>query len=261
MDLGLDGDSALCTASTSGLGLASAETLAAEGANVAVCGRSEDRLEEARETLEAAGSGDVVAMQVDITDPDDVAAFVTATAEEFGGIDHVVTSAGGPPPGTFLETTERDWYSAYDLLVMSVYWTIQEAHSHLEASDDGSIVAITSRTVVEPVDGLVLSNAVRKAVIGLVKTLSREFAPGVRVNAVLPGTIETPRVAELVEAGIERGDYDSYQDGLDEWADDIPMGRIGDPGEFGDVVAYLSSERASYVNGIAMPIDGGQIRS
>ena len=261
MDLGIDGNTALCTAASSGLGLASAQALAAAGADVAICGRTEAHLDEAKAQIDAAGDGDVLAVEADITDPDHVSAFVEQTAEELDGIDHVVTSAGGPPSGPFEAMGDEDWYDAYDLLVMSAVWTLREAHPYLEASDAGTAVAITSRSVREVIDDLVLSNSVRRAVIGLVKTLSREFAPEVRVNAVLPGAHETARIENLIDAAVERGDFDDYEEGLADWAADIPLDRIGDPGELGDVVAFLSSERASYVTGTALPVDGGSMRS
>lgn len=261
MDLELDGNAALCTAASSGLGLASAEALAREGADVAVCGRTAPHLDDARERLRAAGTGDVLAVQADITDPDQVAAFVEETAETFGGIDHVVTSAGGPPSGPFLETSDRDWYSAYDMLVMSVVRTLADAYPYLSDSEVGSVVAITSRSVREVIDGLVLSNAVRRTVVGLVKTVSREFAPEVRANAVLPGAHETDRIENLIEAGVERGEYADYEAGYEDWAGDVPVGRIGRPGELGDTVAFLASPRASYVTGATLAVDGGSMRS
>ncbi|WP_132059026.1 SDR family oxidoreductase [Halorussus amylolyticus] len=261
MDLGLAGDSALVTASSSGLGRASAKALAAEGANVALCSRGGEKLTDAEKEIDAAGDGDVLAVECDITDPDEIEALVEATVSEFGGLDHVVTSAGGPPSGSFLDTTERDWYEAYDLLVMSVVWLSKAAHPHLVESDSGTIVNVTSTSVREAIDGLVLSNAVRRGVIGLMKTQAREWAPDVRVNAVLPGAHETPRITDLVDAAVERGEYDTYDEGLAAWSEDIPMDRVGDPRELGDTVAFLSSDRASFVNGTALPIDGGRLRS
>ncbi|SER24618.1 SDR family oxidoreductase [Natrinema salaciae] len=261
MDFDLDGNGALVTASSSGLGFASVQALAEAGANVAICGRDERRLEDARSDLAATGSGDVLAVQTDLTAPDDVSHFVSEAVDAFGGIDHLVTSSGGPPSTTFLETDEQDWYQAYDLLVMSVVWTIEAAYDHLLESAHGTITCITSRTVREVADGLLLSNSVRRGVIGLVKTVSREFAPEIRANAVLPGTIETARIEELIEAGIERGTYDDYEAGLEAMASEIPMDRIGEPRELGDVVAFLSSPRSSFVNGAEVPIDGGLLRS
>jgi NAD(P)-dependent dehydrogenase (short-subunit alcohol dehydrogenase family) len=260
MDLGVEGNVALCTAASSGLGLASAEALASEGVDVAVCGQTESHLASAGKRLREAGDGRVLTMEADITDPAHVSAFVEETVERFGRLDHVVTSAGGPPSGPFLETDDRDWYQAYDLLVMSVVWTLREAHPHLRDSG-GSAVAITSRTVREAADDLVLSNAVRRAVEGLVRTLAREFAPEVRVNTVLPGPHETARIEELIEAAVERGDVPDYEAGYQQWAADNPLERIGEPRELGDVVAFLASERASYINGAAVPVDGGSTRS
>jgi NAD(P)-dependent dehydrogenase (short-subunit alcohol dehydrogenase family) len=261
MELDLEGNTAVVTASSSGLGLASATALAREGANVAICGRNEDRLEDAAAHIEGHAFGDVLTRRADITDPDDVVDLVETTAEAYGGVDHLVTSAGGVPPGRFLDTTERQWYEAYDTLVMSAVWSIEAAYPYLDESDAGTVVSITSTSVREAIDGLVLSNAVRRAVVGLVKTVAREFAPSVRANAVLPGAHETARIEELVEDAIDRGEVDSYDAGLADWAADVPMGRVGDPAELGDVVAFLSSDRASFVNGVALPVDGGTLRS
>lgn len=242
MELALTGSAVLCSAATSGLGLASARAFA-------------------RETLRADGTGDVLAVDADITDPDHVAAFVERTAAEFGGIDHVVTSAGGPLSGPFDALADRDWYRAYDTLVMSVVWTLREAAPHLRESETGTLTAITSRTVREVRDGLLLSNAVRRAVVGLVKTVSREWAPEIRANAVLPGAHETGRIEDLIEAAVERGSVADYDAGYRDRAADVPLSRLGDPQELGDVVAFLSSPRASYVNGAALAVDGGSMRS
>jgi 3-oxoacyl-[acyl-carrier protein] reductase len=259
MDLQIEGNAALVTASSSGLGKASATALAREGANVVINGRDETALETTREEIEAVATGEVVAQPGDITEPDDVTALVDRTVEAFGGIDHLVTSAGGPPSGAFLDTTDDDWYDAYDLLVMSVVRLARAAEPHLR-DGEGTIVTITSRSVKEALDSLVLSNAVRMGVVGLEKTLSKEFAPDVRANAVLPGAHETARIRELVDQAVERGEYDSYEAGLDDWGTN-PLGRVGDPMELGDTVAFLSSPRSGYINGAAIPIDGGSTGS
>ena len=262
MDLGLDGDAVLVTAGSSGLGLASAEARAAAGADGAVCGRTPEHLDAARETLESTGDGDVLAVEADITDRKSVEGFVERTVEAFGGLDHVVTSAGGPPSGSFLSMEDGDWYRAYDLLVMSVVWSTRAAHSHLVEGDGGaSIVNITSRSVQEVIDGLVLSNSVRRAVIGLMKTQADEFAPDVRVNAVLPGAHETSRITDLVEQSVERGEFEDYEAGMEAWSQGIPLERVGAPEELGETVAWLCSDAASYVTGTAIPVDGGSMRS
>ena len=260
MDLGVTGDTALVTASSSGLGFASAASLAREGADVVICGRTPERLDEAEAAL-ADAAGEAVAVQTDLTERKDVSALVETTVDEFGGIDHVVTSAGGVPPGGFGETADRDWYGAYDTLVMSVVWTLREAHPHLAESPKGTITAITSTSVEEPIENLILSNVVRRGVIGLVKSLAQTWAPEVRANAVLPGAHETARIEKLIEDSIDRGEYDDYDEGLDDWADGVPLARIGDPAAFGDVVAFLASDPASFVNGVTVPVDGGRLRS
>ena len=256
MSLDVADDVALVTASSSGLGRASAAVLAEENANVVLNGRDEDRLDEAVAALDALGDGSVVGVAGDLTQREDIEALVTATVEEFGGLDHLVTSAGGPPSGPFMGTDDEDWYHAFDLLVMSVVRLVREAAPHLQ-DGGGTIVNITSRSVKEAIDSLVLSNAVRMSVVGLEKTLSQELAPEVRANAVLPGPHETSRIEELVEQSVERGEYDSYEEGLAARAEGIPLERIGDPRELGEVVAFLCSPRSSYLNGVAIPIDGG----
>ena len=253
----INGDAALVAASSSGLGKASATALAHEGANVVINGRDEDRLETAAEEIRDEAEGRVVAQQGDLTESDDITTMVERTVEEFGGLDHLVTSAGGPPSGPFMPTDDEDWYYAFDLLVMSVVRLVREAAPHLRDGDGGTIVTITSRSVKEAIDSLVLSNSVRMGVVGLEKTLSKELAPEVRSNAVLPGPHETSRIEELVEQSVERGEYDSYEAGLAARAEGIPLERIGAPRELGEVVAFLCSPRSSYLNGVAIPIDGG----
>jgi len=260
MDLELDGHGALVTAGSAGLGLASAEALAAEGADVAVCGRTEKRLRSARDRLDGYGV-DVRAVQADITDSEAVESFVEGTVDAFGGLDHVVTSAGGPPSGAFMTTDDEAWYDAYDLLVMSAVRTTRAAHPHLVESPAGTIVNITSRSVKEAIDGLVLSNSVRRAVIGLMKTQAREFAPEVRVNAVLPGAHETDRIRDLAQQAVDRGEYDDYDEALAARGEGVPLDRVGDPIELGEAVAYLSSAASSYVTGETLVVDGGATRS
>lgn len=228
--------------------------------NVVVNGRNEERLADAVQEIEAVAEGTVVAQPGDITDPDTVDRLVGTTIEEFGRLDHLVTNAGGPPSGPFLETTDDDWYEAYDLLVMSVVRVVRACEEILRTEGGGTIVNITSRSVKEALDKLVLSNSVRMSVIGLEKTLSKELAPEVRVNAVLPGSHETARLRELVEQAVERGEYDSYEEGVDARAGN-PLGRIGDPMELGNTVAFLSSPMAGYINGAAIPVDGGSCAS
>ena len=257
----LEGNTALVAASSSGLGKAAATSLAAAGANVVLNGRDEAKLDDAVAAVDAVGPGDVVGHAADLTDGDAVAGLVAATAERFGTIDHLVVNTGDPASGGLHDVTDDDWYHAFDLLVMSAVRLTREAGPYLR-DGGGSIVAITSITVRQPVPSLVLSSSVRMAVLGLVKTLSRELAPGVRANAVLPGPVETPALRDIVEDAVERGEYDSYEEGLASyWPDDIPTGSVAQPGELGDVVAFLASPAASYVNGAQLLVDGGIVRA
>lgn len=256
MDLEIEGNAAVVSASSSGLGKAAATALAREGANVLLNGRDEARLEAARDDVEAVADGSVVTEQGDITDPATATALVETAVDAFGGLDHLVTSAGGPPSGLFLETTEEDWQAAFDLLVMSVVRLARSAEPHLR-DGGGTIVTITSRSVKEALDELVLSNSVRMGVIGLEKTLSKEFAPAVRANAVLPGAHDTNRVRELKRQAVERGTYADMAAASRAWREDVPLERIGDPMELGNTVAFLSSPKSGYINGAAIPVDGG----
>lgn len=257
MDLSIQGNTALVTASSSGLGKASATALAREGANVVINGRDEGRLSAAVDEISASASGEVIGHQADLTRPEDIRGLVDRAVSEFGGLDHLVTSAGGPPSGYFRDMDDEDWYQAYDLLVMSLVRTVRAAAEPLQAEGGGTIVTITSKAVKEASDALVLSNSVRMSVIGLEKTLSTELAPEVRANAVLPGSHETNRIEELIQDDVNRGTYDSYQAGLEARGAQTPLGRIGDPMELGDTVAFLCSPRSGYINGAAIPIDGG----
>ena len=258
MDLGLAGNTALVTASSSGLGKASAKALAREGANVVINGRDEQRLADAAEEIRTVASGDVVTQPGDLTNPADVERLASRPVEEFGGLDHLVTSAGGPPPMRPLEPTDDEWYEAFDLLTMSVVRLVREAADHLRSGDGGSIVAITSIAAKRAGGGNVLSNSVRTSVIGFEKTLSKDLGPDVRANAVLPGVHETPRLRDVFEAAVEQGEYDSYEEAKAARVDSIPVGQIGDPEAFGDAVAFLCSGRASQISGAAVPIDGGE---
>jgi len=263
MDLNIDGNVALTTGSSSGLGFASAKALVREGAHVVINGRDPDRLADAAEELrgEAAGDARVVPVEGDLADPDDIDRLVETTLDEFDRLDHLVTSVGGPPSGPFMELDEEAWYDAYDLLVMSVVRLVHRTADPLAAGDGGTIVNITSRSVKEAIDSLVLSNSVRMSVIGLEKTLSTELAPDVRCNAVLPGPHETSRIRDLIDQAVERGDYDSYEEGLDDWGSGLPLERIGDPMELGNTVAFLSSPAAGYITGESVVVDGGACNS
>lgn len=246
MKLDIDGNAALVVASSSGLGKASASALSESGVDVVVNGRNKDRLEEAVEDLRQDAEGRVVGCPGDMTDADDVTRMVETTVKEFGRLDHLVTSAGGPTRYTFAETEDEDWYDAYDMLVMSVVRAVREAMPFLVKAN-GTIVNITSIVTKEASSANILSSSVRMTVQGLAKVLSKELAPDVRVNTVLPGLYDTPRR------------YDEGEPGVDQ--SEVPLGRLGDSRELGDVVAFLCSNYSSYLTGAAIPIDGGALQS
>jgi 3-oxoacyl-[acyl-carrier protein] reductase len=239
VNLGLQGRTAIVCGASSGIGLAIAESLAEEGANVAMFARGREALE--READRLGG----LAVRGDVRNPSDLARLVERTADAFGGIDILVNNSGGPPPGTARELTDDALDDAVELLLISAVRLTNLCLPYLEQSGQGRIVNVTSSTVRVPVDELALSNVVRPGVIGWAKTLARELAPqGITTNSIAPGRIDTPRIAQL-----------GHQD-----ASAIPMGRVGTPRELGDVVCFLCSARASYVTGAVVPVDGGMTR-
>ncbi|MFB6290582.1 MAG: SDR family oxidoreductase [Candidatus Bipolaricaulia bacterium] len=261
MDLQLEGNVAVITASSSGLGKASAKALANEGAKVVINGRKKQKLSASAEEIRKSTGSSVLSVPGDIKEKETLEELVDKTLDRFGALDHLVTSAGGPPSGNTLDTNEEDWYEGFDLLVMSVFRLVKKAVPVLREGGGGTIVNITSRSVKEALDSLVLSNSVRMSVIGLEKTLSRELAPEIRVNSVLPGPHHTSRINGLIDQAKERGEIDSKRQGLEKWSESVPMGKLGNPEELGNLVAFLSSPRASYINGAAIPVDGGSSRS
>lgn len=257
MDLQIKGHSALITASSSGLGKASAKALVREGVNVVVNGRHAEKLNKTVQELREINGGKVIGQVGDITKKEDIKRLVETTYETFGRFDHLVTSAGGPPSKPFMETTEDEWYQTYDLLVMSVVRLVKESKKYLEEGEGGTIVNITSRSVKEAIPNLVLSNSVRMSVIGLMKTLSKELAPKIRSNAILQGLIATDRLKNLLEQQVEDGKFKTYEEALKKNSEDIPLNRIGEPMELGELVAFLSSKKSSYLNGVSIVLDGG----
>ena len=257
MDLEIKGNAALITASSSGLGKACAKALIKEGVNVVVNGRHQDKLDETVKELKRLSGGKVIGQVGDITNKNDIKKLVEVTYEKFGRLDHLVTSAGGPPSKPFMETSEEEWYSTYDLLVMSVVRLVKESKEYLKEGEGGTIVNITSRSVKEAMEGLVLSNSVRMAVIGLMKTLSKELGPKIRANAILQGLHETDRLKNLLQKQVDDGKFKTYEDALNAKSNDIPLKRIGEPMELGEVAAFLCSEKSSYLNGVSLVLDGG----
>ena len=241
MELGLSGRTALVCGASSGLGLASAEALAREGANVAMFARRRDLLEQSAARIGA------LATPGDVTSGEDIAAAVAATVDAYGGIDIVVWNGGGPPPGPAVGVTDDSIRGALELLMVPAVRLVGLCLPHLERSPAGRIVGITSLAAKEPTAHLALSNAIRPGLTGWFKTLAGELGPkGITVNCVAPGRISTARLAELYPG-----------DPPPEAFAEIPLGRWGTPEEFGDVVCFLASERARYVTGTTVVVDGG----
>ncbi|MGI5283039.1 SDR family oxidoreductase [Nonomuraea polychroma] len=250
MDLGISGKVALVTGGSAGIGLAAAKSLAREGCDVCVTARNPERLADAVVELQEFGKV-VHAVLADVEDPSAARRVVEETRSVLGPIDILVANAGGPPAGRFDEASLADWDVAVQRNLLGTVRLIHAVLPEMRSRGWGRIVTITSRSAREALDGLALSNATRSAVAGIVRTLAREVAgDGVLVNNVMPGPIDTERLRDLAggeEALAARGQA-------------VPVGRIGRTEEVGDVVAFLASERASYVNGISMLVDGGESR-
>lgn len=260
MNLGLGDKVALVTAGSSGLGRAAALEMASEGARIAVCARDLERLKKTADEILRAGGTEVLPVQADVSKKDDIERLVSATVDSFGRVDILIINAGGPLPGRFLDLTPEDWEDATSLTLMSAVHLCYTVAPVMQANGEGSIVAVTSITVKQPLPGLMLSNSLRLAVTGLVKTLSDEWAQdGIRVNAVCPGWTRTARVDQLLRDRAERSST-SLEEEASKIATQIPLGRLGTPEEFARVVAFLASPAASYVTGVSLLVDGGMYR-
>ena len=244
MDLTLSGRTAIVCGASSGMGLATAEALATEGANVAMFARRRELLEREAERIGA------LAVRGDLTNPAHLRQLVETTVSAFGTVDVLVLNSGGPARSTAAEVTDADVEDAVELMLLSATRLTKLCLPHLRASAHGRIVAITSSSVREPIPALALSNTVRPGLVGWLQTLAREVGPdGVTVNVIAPGRIDTERVREVYPDGLTEADLEA-----------IPLRRLGAPREVGDVICFLASDRAAYVTGAVIPVDGGLTR-
>jgi len=257
MDFGLKGKAALVGGASKGIGRATALALAREGCAVALCARNQEPLDRARDEIRNETASTVLSLICDMSRHEDIRAAVAATAEAFGRLDIVVNNAGGPPMGTFEALDERFWEHAIDQNLLSVVRTVREALPHLRRSGSGRVINITSVAVKQPIDGLMLSNATRLAVVGMAKTLSRELATdGITVNNVCPGNIATERLISLIEErarrqGVTLEEAVALEEGR------VPMGFLGDPADVANLIVFLASDKARYITGTTIQVDGG----
>lgn len=261
MDLGLKNKVALVAAASRGLGRAVAEELAAEGASLLICARDPRTLTETAAAIAESSNAHVLAVPADVTSVDDIKRVVAAGQERFGHIDILITNAGGPPAGRFEQLTREQWEEATRLTLFSAIELAREVLPGMRENQWGRILNITSIAVKQPVENLMLSNSLRAGLTGFARTLANEVAAaGITVNNILPGYTRTERLEDLArmmaeKQGISAGEFRG------KWEKEIPMGRLGEPREFAALAAFLVSERAGYITGTSIPVDGGWIRS
>jgi 3-oxoacyl-[acyl-carrier protein] reductase len=261
MDLGLKDARVFIAASSSGLGRAAALQFSREGAQVVVNGRNVQRVEETALAIAQDTGGKVIALPGDMTDGSTVRQLVDQAASDLGGLDVLVTNAGGPPSGSFDSTPLDAWEKAFHLSLMSSVHLIHAALPYLRRSTRAAILTVTSVSVKQPIDNLILSNSLRMGVIGLTKSLAKELGPeGIRVNSILPGWTRTGRVTELMQSRAQKQGI-TVDEAVARQAAGTPLGRMGEPDEFANVAVFLCSPAASYVTGVMVPVDGGSIQA
>jgi len=249
------------TGSSQGIGKAIACGLASEGAKLTICARKEDALKKTADELESELGTEVLPFQADLAVKEEIQSMVKATAEKFGSVDILVNNTGGPRSALFLETSERDWHEAMNSLLMSVVNCCKEVIPYMKKNRWGRIINMTSFAAKQPAERLILSNAVRAGVLGLTKTLSNELAEyGILVNAVCPGWTLTDRVKELAKSTAEKTGK-PYASVIAEWANNTALKRLAQPEEIANLVVFLASEKASYMTGTVIQVDGGLIKS
>ena len=257
MDLHLKGKIALVTGASHGLGFATARLLAQEGASVALNSRNRDKLQSAVDSISGESRGSIAAFPGDLTNHAIPDIIVKQTIETFGGLDILITNAGGPPPAKFESIDDETWQKAIELSFLSHVRLIRAALPFLKRSSAASVLSITSYSVKQPIPNLILSNSIRAATVGLTKSLALELgSQGIRFNSILPAWIETERILELTRYHAT-ANQTTVEDELHKQAVDCPLGRIGTPEEFANAAVFLVSPAASYITGVMLTIDGG----
>jgi 3-oxoacyl-[acyl-carrier protein] reductase len=259
MDLGINGQTAVVAAASKGLGRACAIALAQEGVNVAICARDLNALNETAAAVRSAGAQALV-IQADVTQTAQIQQVVDQAANQFGRLDILVCNAGGPPPGTFKDVNDTQWEQAFHLNLMSAVHLIQAALPHMRRQGGGRIINLVSSSVREPIEGLILSNSIRSAGIGLTKTLSQELGPDhITINNIITGRILTNRLRSLRERTAQQLGI-TVEEALKQSEKDVPLGRLGNPEELAALVAFLASRQGGYITGTSIPVDGGLLK-
>ena len=258
MDLGIRNRVALVTASSAGLGFATAKALSMEGARVALCGRTRETLDRAAETIRTASRGEVVPFVADVSKVEDCTGLVKSVQETLGPIEILVNNSGGPRPGLFDAVDDEGWQAGIDSTLMNVVHLVRLVLPGMKEAGWGRIVTITSSSAKEPVGSLLMSNTLRPAVHGLTKSLARELGPfNITINTAQPGYYLTERLREVAKINAEKMGI-SEEEALQNMSGDTPLGRLGNPDELGEAIAFLCSERASYITGTTLLADGGR---
>jgi 3-oxoacyl-[acyl-carrier protein] reductase len=260
MDMGLKGRAALVSGASRGLGLAIARGLAAEGCNVSICARGQEVLDAAAQGIKDEFKVDVLAQAVDVSQPGAAEGMVKAAIEHYGRLDVLVTNAGGPPPGFFDDFSQEDWQKAVELTLFSALGMARAALPTMRQAGWGRIINMTSISVKQPISNLLLSNSIRAAVTGWAKSLADEEGKnGITVNNICTGLFRTERMEKLAQARAQTQGV-TPEEVITGMAAEVPLGRLGNPEEYGDLAVFLASERASYINGVSYLIDGGLYR-
>jgi len=261
MDLSIKGKNAIVCASSQGLGKSAAVDLAKEGVNLAICSRNKDKINLVKEEIEQTSDVKVVAIEADLSSEKDISALFQEAKKELKTIDILINNNGGPPPSTFEELTDEDWQKTFNSTMMSAIRLSKLVLPDMKKNKWGRIINISSVSVKTPVNGLFLSNSIRMGVLGWAKALSDEVAPhGITVNSVCPGTTKTERIEQILKAQSESSGKDKSE--IEEaMANSIPMLRIGEASDLSALITFLASEKASYMTGLAVQVDGGSART